>query len=115
MNLTVSAEKISMLNNSSAMETAANATEEVGAGLEAFAGNWQLLLGALLLIIVAFLVIYLLKQVIANAIIGIIALLIIKFVFKVPIPLTPLVILVTVLGGGGGVGALLIATYFGWM
>jgi len=115
MNLTISAEEISTLNNSTAMETAVNATEEVGVGLEAFVGNWQLLIGALLLIIVAFLAIYLLKQVIANAIIGIIALLIIRFVLGIPIPLTPLVVLVTVLGGAGGVGALLIATYFGWM
>lgn len=101
--------------NQTIMERMMNATEEVEAGIEAFAGHWQLLIGALVLIIATVLVVYLLKQIVANAVIGVIALLFVRFVLGIPIPLTPLVILVSVLGGGGGVGALLIATYFGWL
>jgi len=55
------------------------------------------------------------KNIIANAIGGIIALLLAKFVFGIAIPLNVLTILVTILGGLGGVAALLIAAYFGWL
>lgn len=97
---------------------ASNVTERaeaVGEGLEALAGNWQLLVGAVILIVAAIILIAVLKQVIANAIIGIIALLLLKYLIGIPIPLTPLVILVSVLGGPGGVGAILISVYFGWL
>ncbi len=100
------------------LENASNVTEEaekVGEGINALAGNWELLVGAAVLLIAAIIVVALFREVIANAIIGIIALLILKYLLGIPIPLTPLVILVTVLGGGGGVSALLIATYFGWL
>ncbi len=100
------------------LENASNVTgevEKVGEGLKPLAGNWEILLGALILILVTVLVISLFKEIIGNAIIGIIALLILKYLLGIPIPLTPLVLLVTVLGGPGGVGALLIAVYFGWL
>ena len=78
-------------------------------------GNWLLIIGAIILIVGAFIILYLFKQIIANAIVGIIALLIIVYLIGVPIPLTPLVILVSILGGLGGVAAILIATFFGWL
>lgn len=83
--------------------------------IKCFQGNWLLLIGAVVLIIAAFLIFYLFKQIIANAIAGIIALLVIVFLLGLPIPLSPLVILVCILGGLGGVGAVLIATFFGWL
>ena len=92
-----------------------NVTGAVGQGIQSFAGNWSLLVGAAVLIVAAFVVIYVLKEVIANAIAGIVALLVIVYIFGVNIPLNALTILVSVLGGLGGVGALLIATFFGWI
>jgi len=92
-----------------------NCTTWMSDPVKCIQGNWMLLIGAIILIIGAFVVLYLFKQIIANAIVGIIILLIIVYVLGVPIPLTPLVILVSVLGGMGGVGAILIATYFGWL
>ncbi len=80
-----------------------------------FSFKWELLIGAAILLIAAFIVLYVLKNVIANAIVGIIAFLIIKYLFGVPIPITGLTILVTVLGGLGGVAALLIAVFLGWL
>jgi hypothetical protein len=84
-------------------------------GIKALQGNLGLVAGGIALLIVAFLIFYILKNFIANMIFGIVALLVIVYAFGVPIPLTPLVILVSVLGGLGGVGALLIATYLGWL
>jgi len=92
-----------------------NVTGAVGQGIQSFAGNWSMLVGAAVLIIAAVIVIYVLKNLIANAIAGIVALLVIVYIFGVNIPLNALTILVSVLGGLGGVGALLIATFFGWI
>jgi len=78
-------------------------------------GDWSLIIWAIVLIAAAFIFVWVFKQVIANTIAGIIAFIIFTFVFGIPIPLNPLTILVTVLGGLGGVAALLIAVFFGWL
>lgn len=96
-------------------ENVENTTGIVGQGVQALAGNWSLLIGAVVMIVAAFLLIYLLKELVANAIAGIVALLIIVYVLGVQIPLTPLVLLISILGGLGGVGAVLLATFLGWM
>ncbi len=83
--------------------------------IKCFQGNWGLLIGAAVLVVAAFVVFYILKQIVVNAILGIVALLVIVYLLGVPIPLNPLVILISVLGGLGGVAAVLIATYFGWL
>jgi uncharacterized membrane protein len=106
---------LALPNISNASGVIGNATGAVIEPIKQFAGNWALLVGAAVLIVAAFVIFTLFKQVIANAILGIIALLVLVFVFGVPIPLSPLVILVSVLGGLGGVGAVLIATFFGWL
>lgn len=92
-----------------------NVTEDVGEAVSGLAGNYGLIIGAAILIIAAFIVIFMLKNLIVNAIVGIIALLVIKFLLGVPIPLTGLVILVAVLGGLGGVAAIMIAAFLGWL
>jgi len=92
-----------------------NVTQEVGEKVSNLSGNWGLIIGAAVLIVAFFIVIFMLKNIIVNAIIGIIALLIIKFVLGVPIPLNGLVILVAILGGLGGVAAILLAGFFGWL
>lgn len=96
-------------------ENATGIAETAGEGVQALAGNWTLLVGAIVLIIAAFFVLYVLKQLVANAIAGIIALLIMKYLLGIPLPLTPLVILISILGGLGGVGAVLIASFLGWL
>jgi len=98
-----------------ALNLAENVTGAVGQGVQSLVGNWTLLVGAIVLIVAAFFVIYILKQLIANAIAGIVALLVIVYVLGIQIPLTPLVLLVSVLGGLGGVGAVLIASFLGWL
>lgn len=87
----------------------------INEGIKAFQGNWGLLAGAIVLIAATFFVLIVLKNFIANMIVGIIALLFFTFVLGVPIPLTPMVILVSVLGGLGGVAAILVSVFFGWL
>jgi len=96
-------------------ENLENVTGTVGQGVQTLAGNWSLLIGAVVLIVGAFLLLYLLKQLIANAIAGIVALIVIVYILGIPISMTPLVILVSILGGLGGVGAVLLASFLGWL
>ena len=96
-------------------ENATGVAEVAGEGVQALAGNWALLVGAIVLIVGAFFVLYVLKQLVANAIAGIIALLIMKYLLGIPLPMTPLVILISILGGLAGVGAVLIASFLGWL
>lgn len=91
-----------------------NATN-VGATVGSLAGKWELLVGAVILVIGAFIVLFLLKNIVANAVVGFIALLAAKFIFGIAIPLNGLTILITLLGGLGGVAALFIAFFLGWL
>ena len=78
-------------------------------------GDWSLIIWAIVLIAAAFIFVWVFKQVIANTIAGIIAYVIFVFLLGINIPLNPLTVLVTVLGGLGGVAALLIAVFFNWL
>ena len=79
------------------------------------AGDWSLLIWAIVLIAATFIFLWVFKQIIANTVAGIIAFLIFKFLLGISLPINGLTILVTVLGGLGGVAALLIAVFFGWL
>lgn len=92
-----------------------NTGNVVNEGIKAFQGNLGLMGGAAVLIVAAFFILYVLKNFVANAVVGVIALLLLTFVFGVPIPLSPFVILISVLGGVGGVAAVLIGVFFGWL
>ena len=70
-----------------------------------------LLLGAVL-VIAALVVIFVLKRVLENAIVGTIGFLILKYVVGVNVPLIPGLI-VSLLFGLGGLGVLLILHFFG--
>lgn len=87
----------------------------VGETVTSVAGNWTYLIAGIVLLIAAFIVIYFVKNLVANAIGGIIALLVAKFIFGVAIPLNGLTIVVTIFGGLGGVAALFLAAFFGWI
>lgn len=86
-----------------------------GEALKALQGNFGLLIGGALLIIATFVIFHLFKNITANAIMGIVALLVVKFLIIPDFPLTPLTIIVSALGGLGGLGALLISLFFGWL
>lgn len=92
-----------------------NATATVGETVGSLTGRWELIVGAAVLVVGAFIVLYVLKNIVANAIIGFIALLAAKFIFGIAIPLNGVTILVTLLGGLGGVAALFVAYFLGWL
>lgn len=83
--------------------------------IKCFTGNAGVILTGILLLVAAFVVLYVFRQFLANAILGIIALLVVVYVLGLPVPLSPLAVIVSVLGGLGGVAALVIASYFGWL
>ena len=85
------------------------------AQISSLMGHWELLAGAIILVILAFVVIFVLKNFAANAIMGIIAFAIAKLILGVALPVNALTVLVTLLGGLGGVAALLIASFLGWL
>lgn len=78
-------------------------------------GQYNYLILGAIFIFITFALIWLFKQFIANAITGLIALVVVKFLLGISIPINGLTILVTILGGIGGVGALIIAAVFGWI
>ena len=98
-----------------AFENVSGVASTVGDKATALMGNWSLVLGALILLIIGFIVIYLLKNLIAHAVGGIIGLLIVKYVLGIAIPLNGLTILVSIFGGLWGVAGLLIAAFLGWL
>ncbi len=97
--------------------TVANVTgniTQVTEPIKAFTGHWGLLIGAVILIVGFFLFLKFLKNIIANVIIGIIGLLILKFVLGIPVPLTnPLVILIVAVTGIPGLAVVMLAIFFG--
>ena len=85
----------------------------VTAPLTSFAGNFGILLGAIILIVAFFLFMKFVKNIIANTIIGIVGLIILKFILGVSIPLNALTVLIVVVTGIPGLAVLLIAVFLG--
>lgn len=97
------------------ISAAANISSTVGKEVTNLTGHWSLILGAILLLVIGFLVIYFLKNLIAHAVVGVIGLLIVKYALGMAIPINGLTLLVSIFGGLWGVAALLIAAFLGWL
>ncbi|GEM_PF-3201424 len=105
---------LSLLPNVSQVVNVTGNVTQVTEPLKAFAGNFGLLLGAVILLVGFFLFMKYLKNLVANVIIGIVGLLILRFIFGVPVPLTnPLVLLIVVIAGIPGLAVVLIAVFLG--
>jgi hypothetical protein len=88
-------------------------TNATGTTVPSLEGNLGVALGGAILVIAAFIFYKVVKDLLANVIIGAIALIIVTQVLKVGIPLNVATILVSLIFGIGGVGALMILTYLG--
>ncbi|MBN1940671.1 MAG: hypothetical protein JW772_00655 [Candidatus Diapherotrites archaeon] len=75
-------------------------------------GNPTILLAAILLIGFTLIIIFLIKRIIVNSILGIIAWAIVYFIFNIELPLIPSII-VSVIFGLAGIGAMLLLKFFG--
>jgi len=92
-----------------------NISSSIGSSVTSLTGHWNLVLGAIILLVLGFIIIYLLKNLIAHAVVGIIGLLIVKYVLNVAIPINGLTVLVSIFGGLWGVAGLLMAAFLGWL
>lgn len=92
-----------------------NTVSGLGETAVSWAGKWELLVGAAILVILAYVLIRLVRNMLANSITGIVIFLILKYVFGIAIPTTLFTIIVIVLGGVGGLAAILIGMFFGWV
>jgi len=91
---------------------AAGAAESAGNAALSLVGNPLLLVGGIILVIAAFVIFFFLKKIIINSILGIIAWLILTFVFQVELPLIPS-LAISVIFGLAGIGAMLVMKFFG--
>ena len=88
-------------------------TNTTGTGLPSLQGNTAALVGGAVLVVAAFIIWKIMKDLLANVIIGAIGLIIVTQVFRMDIPLNVATIIVSLVFGIGGVGALLLLTYLG--
>ena len=89
-----------------------NALASALGSVEAPAVDWGVLLGGLALIALALVVIFVLKRIVVNSILGIVALIVVKFLLGVDLPLIPTLI-VSVLFGLAGIGTMLVLHFLG--
>lgn len=97
-------------NLSGILEDITNAT---GPGFPSLQGNLGIAIGGAILVVAAFIFYKVVKDLLANVIVGAIALIIVTQVLKVGIPINVATIVVSLVFGIGGVGALMILTYLG--
>lgn len=93
--------------------TAGNAAAGAAADATQFlVGNWGLLAIGILLIIAAVIVLFLLKKIIINTVLGLVCWGIVYFLFSINLPLLPSFVL-AVIFGPAGVGAMLVLRFMG--
>ena len=90
-----------------------NTINDVSQGaVNSLAGNPAILAAGIVLIIAAILILWFLKKIVVHAIMGIIGWSIALFVFKIQLPLV-LSLIVSIIFGLGGLGALLLFKFLG--
>ncbi len=93
--------------NALGQSTAAETTNAIP-----FAGEPLILAGAIILVIIAIVLVLVLKKIIVNSLLGIIAWAIIKFVFGISLPFWASLI-VSAIFGLAGIGAMLLLRFLG--
>ncbi|MEW6294870.1 MAG: hypothetical protein AB1467_01070 [Candidatus Diapherotrites archaeon] len=83
-----------------------------GAVSNVLAGNWMILLAGIIFIIAAVVIFFVLKHLIANTVLGLIAWAIIHFVFHIELPFIATLI-VTVIFGLAGLGVMVVLKFLG--
>lgn len=74
--------------------------------------DWGLVVGGVVLIAAALILVFVLKRIVVNSILGIIALVVAKFLLGVDLPLVPTLI-VSIIFGLAGVGTMLLLYFLG--
>lgn len=74
--------------------------------------DWGLVVGGLALIALALFLVFVLKRIIVNSVLGVVALIVAKFLLGVDLPLVPTLI-VSIVFGLAGVGTMLLLYFLG--
>lgn len=74
--------------------------------------DWGLVVGGLALIALAIFLVFVLKRIIVNSVLGVVALIVAKFLLGVDLPLVPTLI-VSIVFGLAGVGTMLLLYFLG--
>lgn len=96
--------------NLSSIVNASSIGVDVG---KSIAGNYWLVLAGVALLVLAFILFSMLKQIVVNSVVGLIALAALKYAFGVDIPLSVAVVASVALFGLAGLGVMLILMFFG--
>ncbi len=75
-------------------------------------GDPSVLIGGIVLIVAALLVIFLLKRIIVNSILGLISWLVLTFLFGINLPFIPSLV-ISIVFGLAGIGVMLVLRFFG--
>jgi hypothetical protein len=94
------------------LEASNGLAQNAGNILQNLASNWLLVLGAIVFIIIAIIVLFFLKQILINTILGLIAWGLLQFVFQVKLDFW-ISLIVSIIFGIGGLGVLLLLKLFG--
>ncbi len=94
------------------LDSGLEAGQAAGEAASFLQGNWQILLIGIALIVAAILIILLLKYIIVNSILGIIAWATIVFVFNIKLPFW-VSLIVSAVFGLAGIGVLLLLKFLG--
>ncbi|MDO8427849.1 MAG: hypothetical protein Q7S92_01420 [Candidatus Diapherotrites archaeon] len=90
-------------------DAAANLTQSQ---LTSWAGNHWILIAGIVLVVLAVIVLFLVRQILINSVLGLIVFAIAKFVFNIDLPLIPSLIL-SIVFGLAGIGCLLVLKFLG--
>jgi len=90
----------------------AGATGDAAAAAAGLTSNWGILIGGLVLIIAAVLIIYFVKKIVVNSILGLVSWAVVVFLLQVPLSFLPSLV-VSVLFGPAGIGVLLVLAFLG--
>ncbi|MFH0954732.1 MAG: hypothetical protein V1777_01360 [Candidatus Micrarchaeota archaeon] len=93
-------------------QTTADSAVQAGRQALAFVGDPAILIFGIVLVIAAVLILYFLKQFLVNSILGVVAWVILNFVFNIHLPFW-LSLIVGVIFGLAGIGVLLVLRFLG--
>jgi len=74
--------------------------------------DWSLVIGGIVLIVAALFLIFILKRIVVNSILGIVAFVVIRFLLGIDLPFLPTLI-VSVVFGLAGIGTMLLLYFLG--
>jgi len=89
-----------------------NGAGQVGETALQLVGNPAVLIGGLVLVVAAIVIFFFIKKILVNSALGIIAWLLLTFVFQVELPFVPS-LAVSIIFGLAGIGAMLVLKFFG--